>query len=242
MAKITRGISFSDGEQVTPTKLNNLINTATLGNVSASDLGVNVRTFFYGSSAPPISQGTIWYDTTPGSEGLKYAFISPSSGSVAGYCYLMPRREAYFWTESAVSAGMPLIVARTSFAISGLHAKVYDGLALPSVWYYSAHTGGSWAYPYVVVSMESVAVAGNPVKCAWAGLIPAWTGGSDVTAANMFLVNIENNNLSFQNAASGAVPQRQMVIGTVLHNTSNPTFSAPNFLLWGTGCVHEDIV
>jgi hypothetical protein len=237
MATITRGYSFVDGEQVSPSKLNQLVNGAVLSGVEASELDDGLMPYFYSDSSPGLTHGRLWFDTTPGQEGMKYAFVSPSNASVAGWCYLTPRREAYFWTNSAVSAGQPLCISRTQFAVTGLHARIFDGLFFPTVWAYSAHSGGSWAYPSWVVATEA-APADSPVRCAWIGAVPVWTGSSDLTAGNPLFVNVQSNNLSWKN---GAPSQRSLVLGSVLHSTSNPTAAAVAALFWGA-CAHQDIV
>lgn len=180
MSDFTRGNTFASDDKVTPAGLNSLVESATVTNVSLSELGVSFKSIFYSDVDPGVTDGRIWYDTTAGQEGLKYAFISPSNASVAGWLYATPRREAYYWADTSVSVGSPLFIAHRNNTETQLAAHAYDGLMLLKAYLVTGSTDATGSGPVLVVSQESRTGAG-PVKCAWAGLIPADTFNSQVT-------------------------------------------------------------
>jgi hypothetical protein len=184
MAEFTRGRTFSNGEQLSPAKLNSLINNATLGSVTADDLGTALLPYSYGDTAPACTGAHIWYDTTAGSEGLKYAFVSTNL-SIASWLYATPRREGIYWVNEAVSLGTPLFVFQKGSENAGVGWRTYDGVNLPMVFRCTAR---SQITPQAVVAMESVSGAG-PVKCAWTGIIPADTLGSQVSIGDLLYID-----------------------------------------------------
>jgi hypothetical protein len=187
MATITRGYNFQDGEQLTPGKMNDLVDLATITDVTLSDFGSALQAFNWGDADPGVSPGGIWYDTGA-DPGCKFAFVSPSNASISDWLYATPRREAIYWTESSVSLGTPMMLYRRGFEEGGAGFKVYDGALLPTVWEQAGSASASELSPYLVIAMESVG-NGSPVKCAWAGLVPAWTHESQVTQT--FLAQID---------------------------------------------------
>lgn len=182
MATFSRGYTFGSAEQLTPQKMNQLINDGSLSNITEADIGGDFAFYYHGDTAPSVSMSPgVWYDTTPGSEGLKYYYWSPSNASISSWLYATPRREAYYYCSSPVSMGTPLFVFKSDSA----GWSDYDGLSLPTVWLAGDR---SELTPAVVVAMESVAAAG-PVKCAWSGIVPADTFGSQVSLGDLLYVD-----------------------------------------------------
>jgi hypothetical protein len=170
MANLTRSLVLTSGERLTPAKLNALITGTTVTNVTPADLGADFGTYSYGDTAPGFTNVTpLWYDTTAGSEGMKYAFLSPSNVSIAAWCYLIPRREAIYWATTHVSLGAPLFFLGEQDSNDQVF-QTYDGAILPKVQPVSSEV--ETRLPGVV-AMESVNGPG-PVKCAWAGIVPVW--------------------------------------------------------------------
>lgn len=182
MATFTRGYSFGSTEQLTPAKMNQLINDGSLADISEADIGGDFAFYHHGDTAPSVSMSPgVWYDTTPGQEGLKFYHWSPSNASLSAWLYATPRREAYYYCSSPVSMGTPLFVSKVNEA----GWSDYDGLSLPTVWLAGDREEIT---PTVVVAMESVAQAG-PIKCAWTGVIPADTFGSQVSLGDLLYID-----------------------------------------------------
>lgn len=200
MANFTRGTTFASDAKLTPAGLNALVEAATVTDVSLSELGADFRSMFYGNSDPGLTNARIWYDTTAGQEGLKYAYVSPSNASVAAWLYATPRREAIYWCNTAVSVGSPLMLGRRSDLETSVALHLFDGLGLMKVYTASGSTGATEASPVVVVAMESRSDAG-PLRCAWAGLIPADTFSSNVT--QHFPIFIDHHNASKFTSVAG---------------------------------------
>lgn len=180
MSDFTRGNTFAADETVSPGNLNALVENATVTNISLSELGAAFKAIFYTDTDPGVTSARVWYDTTAGQAGLKYGFVSPSTASVAGWLYATPRREAYYWAATAVSVGSPLFVARADDVESEMAAHFFDGLALLKVYPAAGSTAATETSPALVIATESV-TGGNPVKCAWAGLVPFNTADSNVS-------------------------------------------------------------
>lgn len=182
MATFSKGYTFKTTEQLSPAKMNSLINDGSLGDITEDDIGGDFGFYSHGDTAPSVSMApSVWYDTTPGAEGLKYNYWSPSNASISAWLYATPRREAYYYCSSPVSMGTPLFV----FKVGEAGWSDYDGLSLPTVWLAGDR---SEITPACVVAMESVAAAG-PVKCAWSGIIPADTFGSQVSLGDLLYVD-----------------------------------------------------
>ena len=227
MAQITPGYLFFPGEQVSPQKLNDTVDLATLGGIPQSAFGTTTKFFSYGSTRPTLTLGAIHYDTTAGLEGLVYAFVSPSNASVSSWLYAMPRRECMCWTNSACSFGTPLFLGLPNHIAAGPEFKIYDGLSMPMVWMYS---GASGADPALVVALESKTAAG-PIKCCWSGILPDLMvlggAGSGASAGSPLFVDYASGG-GFK---CGAPTPRSIVVGV---NTLNgPT--AAGAILWGNG-------
>lgn len=168
---ITPGFSFTSGEKVTPGKLHDLVDTCTAGDIPRSEISLgDVTEPSYGTDRPTCAPPRIHYDTTPGLEGLYFAWSSGSNASVCGWLCAMPRRECYCWAASAASAYTP-VYPRIPHDAAGDYRygiKDYDGTIFPFVW---PHPGGSGPHDNVFLTLESVD-ADKPVKCMWAGLVP----------------------------------------------------------------------
>lgn len=187
MARFVRNTELRDGAKITPGNLTALVGSASVEDIALSDLDSSLRQLYHGPTAPSLTMGTIWYDTTSGQEGLKYAWLTPSSGSLSGFLYATPRREAFYWAATTVSVGAPCFLYRDGAAEAGVHLHEYDGTFLPILHQYFA--ASTQPAPTVVIPMESRVGAG-PVKAAWAGLVPAWTNASRVTAGDILYINL----------------------------------------------------
>lgn len=185
MAKLTRGITFANNERLTPAKLNNLINQTVLNDIQSSDFDADFQTYYYGPSAPGVTLGRCWYDTTSGSEGLKFAFLSASNASVKGWLHAFPRREAYYWCATSCSLGTPLFVGSRKYEtdLTDRQWTLYDGSIFPNVTPLPASASAEGLSPAMVVAMESRTGSG-PVKAAWCGLIPADVSTAAPSARN----------------------------------------------------------
>lgn len=186
MADITRGHTFNDGDRLTPDNLNALVNSSQVKNIASTELGSGLVLPVWGASAPSLIGGRMWFDTTSGQEGLKYAFVSPSNASISGYCYATPRREAYFWAATTVSMGAPLFLgAPRQFTDSRGYIE-YDGVLLPIA--APAHAADPFSItPALVVATESGGP--GPIRCAWSGLIPALIFGSGASLGSTLSID-----------------------------------------------------
>jgi hypothetical protein len=229
---ITLGQTFHQGDRVSPGSLNDLVDTATVSQFVVTDFSSAISFPSYGSTRPGISLAALHYDTTPGLEGLVYAWKTPSNASLSDWLYAFPRRECYCWANSAISAGTPVFIGRPHPA--GVEFNVYDGAILPFVWQYSANSGPDAAF---FITLESVTF-NKPVKCMWSGLVPdtlpllrsALSGAS--IASPLFV------NYALPGELLAGLPtSRNIVFGV---NTLNST-TARGALIWGGGGVIEDL-
>jgi len=188
MSDFTRGYTFEPDEKLSPGKLNQLIENATVSNITAAELGPDFSRIFYTNADPGCTYARIWYDTLPGHEGLKYSFVSPSNASICGWLYATPRREGYYWAETSVSNGTPCFVGSTFTVENWVAYHKYDGTALLKIHPAVGSTTASEATPALVVTTESRSGAG-PVRAAWAGLINANTHQSQVTFGNPIFID-----------------------------------------------------
>lgn len=191
MADITRGRTFRTGEKLTPARLNSLIEQATVTNIASAELGSAFRSMFYSDTDPGATHGRIWFDTTAGAEGLKYAWLSPSNASIADWLYATPRREAYYYAATRVSLGSPLFIGNPQDLTDEMAIEKYDGAGLLKVYPAAGSTAATDISPALVVAMESVTEAG-PIKCAWAGLVPLLTQDSQATLGNPFFTDVRD--------------------------------------------------
>lgn len=179
MLSLQAGYSFTNGEKVTPAKLHALIDSAAITGLSASHFANSstCQILYYGPTAPSPYLGRLWYDTTPGSEGLKYAFVSPSNASISAWLYRTPRLECMcLLASSAVSQGATLFIPHT--LVGQPSTAVYDGLVLPLVEQVANATFPGSAY---FVAAESAQGLGSAVKCIAMGPAPNTVFGNTVT-------------------------------------------------------------
>jgi hypothetical protein len=188
VSNFTRGNTFASDAVVTPAGLNDLVEAATVTNVSLDELGADFKSIFYGSTDPGITNARIWYDTTAGIEGLKYAFVSPSNASIAGWLYATPRREAYYWASTTVSIGSPMVIGRYNDVETQMALHLFDGLALMKTYPVAGSTVATDVNTAWVVAQEARVGAG-PVRCAWAGLIAADTFSSNISQSNPLYID-----------------------------------------------------
>ena len=222
MPAITLGFSFVNGQKVSPTDLHRLVDEAAIGQFANSDFSGNVQYFTYGPTRPSLVRGAAHYDTTAGLEGMYFAFVSASNGSVSGWLCATPRRECYCWAATNVSAGMPVFLGRPHIFGEGRDYTIYDGMIFPTAWTYSGASGADAAY---WITLES-AGTDQPVKCMWAGLLPSGLLGiSAPSDTNPLYVNVASSG----QLASGAPTSRSVPIGI-------------GSILWGSGAAIVDWV
>lgn len=232
-AQFTPGYIFEETEEVSPTKLNNLVDLATLTGLGVSEFGGGTAGILvYGSTAPPLERGKLWYDTNAGSEGLKFAWVSATNGSVSKWLYATPRRDTLVWTNTAVSMGMPLFIGRPGFRHIGNEFIVFDGSIFPMA---SSHQGASGADPMMVIPVEH-ASASRPVQCAWAGFVKGIFGNSPLTGGNRVHTRFDNP----QQFRDDTIPSRGMTWG-IQHLSTAAAVSDVPFTLWGFGPAYEDL-
>jgi hypothetical protein len=230
---ISLGRSFVSGEQLTPTKLNELVDTATISGFTAGDFNLaSVQFFTYGNTRPSLSRGAVHYDTTAGLEGIIFGFLSASAGSVSSWLYGTPRREVMCFTHTACSAYTPMFMGKPN-NVSTQEYIVFDGCAFPQVWQYSTSSGPDAA---LFVTLESAA-ASKFVKCMWTGILPdavLLSGAASRASVGSPLFVDYSDGGAFK---AGAPTKRELVFGV---NTLNGT-SGAGAILWGFGPAIEDL-
>lgn len=231
---ITLGRAFSNGEQLTPTKFNQLVDLATITGLVPADFDLSSLQFFtYGPTRPTLMRGAAHYDTTSGLEGMVFAFVSASSASVSTWLYATPRRESMCWASSAISAYTPVFVGKPNSISSSSEYTVFDGTLFTNVWQYSGASGPDSAQ---FVTVESTP-GGAPVKCAWAGMLPdalLLNGASSGASAGSPLFVDYTDPGAFK---AGAPTPKQLIFGVNTRNVS----SGAGSLLWGPGAAIENI-
>lgn len=230
---VTLGRSFINGEQLTPTKLNELVDTATVSGFALNDFNLGSLQFYtYGNTRPSLSRGAIHYDTTAGMEGIVFAFLSASNGSVSAWLYGLPRRELMCFTHTAVSAFTPMFLGKPN-NVSTQEGIIFDGCIFPQVWQYSTSSGPDAA---LFVTLESAA-ASKFVKCMWTGVLPdavILNGAASGASVGSPLFIDYSNGGAFK---AGQPTPRELIFGV---NTLNgPT--GRGGILWGFGCAIEDL-
>lgn len=254
MVQITRGYSFGDTEEVSPTKLNNLIDLATLTGLGYTNFAGSgqAAVFAYGATEPTRQRGLIWYDTTPGSEGCKFAIMSPSNASLSKWLRAMPAREGVYWTMSGASLGYPMFLYRGgqggpvsgylapatvpgagASAALGTDYVTFDGLQIPCIWRFDSSSGMTAA---MVIPTENV-VGPGPVVCAWSGLVRCQFSNNPLAVNDPVYTALTNS----QVFTSGTPAAKANVWGVQMEAWSqagSPAF--PTVLLWGTGPAIED--
>jgi|SRR5262245_16647179 len=237
--QVTLGQHFAQDEQVTPEKLNNLVDLATITNIPLADVLTGpVVPAFYGSTAPTLRRGQMWYDTTPGYEGFKYAFLSASNSSVSKWLYRTPHWDGIFWADSGATLGCPQYLAPADRPSSGNLWVLYDGHMFPRMVppLPASNPSGSDSLA-CVIPLESVA-ASRPCVCAIVGMAPG-NFLSTITAGHVVISSYTPtgflggfHSLPFNRSSFlglGAAP-----IG------SNPGVSFPSWLFLGV--THQDSI
>lgn len=208
MSDFTRGFTFETDEKLTPSKLNLLVDQGTVTGIDLDELGPELSSIFYTDTDPGATIARMWYDTTSGSEGQKFAYCTPSNASVCDWLYATPRREGYFFAPTSVSFGTPLFIGRRNDMDTGVGLQsaitIFDGAPMPRVFPASGNASFTGIQAGLVVALQSVSGA-QPVKCAWAGIVPAETFTSGTSQANPLYVSYgENRSLLFR--ADAPVP------------------------------------
>lgn len=191
------GYRFTQGEQVTPTKLNQMVDLAQIINIPGSEVVLTPnKELSYGGATPALERGRVHYDTTPGYEGLKYAFVSASSASVARWLYRTPHVDGVFWAASGSTLGLPQILA--GFA-KPFPAQLYDGCLFPLIHPLLGVASGSSLSDnlQLLIPLEGRSSPG-PVACAIMGLVPGVFGATPASLGLLFLdstdpTSIRNN-------------------------------------------------
>lgn len=231
MPTITLQPPLSPGDQLSPTRLHNLVDNAVISGFTASEIGVASSGYSIGAPRPTLALGRLHYDTTSGLEGLYAAFLSASSASVSGWLCATPRRECYCWAASSVSLGTPVFIGKP--APVGPQYTLYDGHVFPNVWMYTGASGPDAAF---FITLESV-TANKPVKCMWAGLTPPTlnllNSSSGASIASPLFVNYA----SPAQLNSGVPSALNFIFGVALGN--DPT--GRSGLVWGGGPAIERI-
>lgn len=235
---VTPGYRFDQDEKLTPTKLNNLVDLATITNIPSDQIvGSGARPPVYGSVAPSLTRAQIWYDTTPGFEGLKYAFISASNASVAKWMYRTPHWDGIFWADSGATLGVPQVIFANSNQF-GLFVQRFDGMMFPRiqpVWSSSTPTNGLLGA--FVIPMESV-TAGKPCVCAMMGYVPGVFNTNITSPSNVYASGFTPS--SFDTFANGVPRAQSYVLGT----SAAPAGAIPGVTLASwlfLGLMHMDL-
>lgn len=236
---VTPGYRFDQDEKVSPTKLNNLVDLATVTNIPQDQvISGGGRPPVYSSTAPTLQRGQIWYDTTPGFEGLKYAFISASNASVSKWLYRTPHWDGIFWADSGATLGVPQVLFANSNLTGGLYIIRYDGMMFPRMQPpFSSSTPTAGLTGAWVIPMESVTPS-NPCVCAQLGYVPGVFNAAITAPANVFASGFTPSRLDTY--ALGSPIARSYVLGT----SAAPAGSIPGVTLASwlfLGCMHMDL-
>lgn len=240
MAHLTKGYTFSEGEQLTPEKMNTLLNNAGVTEISGADLTVEGSALRYGPTVPSVSPGLLWYSTTAGHQGLYFGSRSSSNASVSGWIGLMPRREVFVMATTTVSFGNPLFIGPRPGDDNERFAR-YDGsFFLYGIPFYNRDEsifGTSNTVPPggALISMESRMGCGI-VRAAWAGIVPAPTPGTNVSLGHVFSVNIAD-----PETPRNFITAQSNVLGVALQNAPNTGTSEAPWLMWGGPGLFTDI-
>lgn len=131
MATIATGKTFTAGEEVTHTDLNNAVNSATISGITVADLDSGLSAVTSAATAPTgPSEGDLWYDST--NDWLRI-YIGTS------WCVVGPTRwEAMFTLATGISAteGIGFMVdtgnAGKLTTLSG-NSQIYVGTAAETI-------------------------------------------------------------------------------------------------------------
>ena len=239
---ITPGYSFTVNEKVTPDKLNKLVDLATYTGVSVSEVvSSGGRCLDYGSVAPTLERGHIWFDTTPGFEGLKSAFLTASNASFARWLYRTPHWDGVFWAESGATYGIPQFLGGFDNWKNGYYNfQLFDGHAFPRI--VPANPAAGEVLPFnnlvCVVPLESRSDPG-PVVAAIGGLVPGVFDKSTITLGSFVCVPNVSPGLftTFQNTGPAV---RSLLLGIVMSTAASPS-SNPSWLKWVTPAVEDNV-
>lgn len=230
-ARITPGYHFGPFEQVTPTKLNNMVDLATIDQIPATDIFGSSQCVppVFGGATPALHAGQLHYDTTPGFEGLKWAFVSASNGSVARWLYRTPHLDGIFWAASGATQGSPQVIASY---IRPIAFQIFDGHAFPIIVPLLTNNSAPSLSDCLetVIPLESRAAAG-PVVAAMRGIVPgkfidAITGNG--------LVYISSYSPTAMKTAAFPAVNRSLLLGNSPAPASGvPGVTLPSWLLLG---------
>lgn len=225
------GYQFSAEEQVTPTKLNRMVDLATVYNIPATEFtGGGFQPLAYGSVTPTLARGVIHYDTTPGYEGLKYAFVSASNASVARWLYRTPHFDGIFWAVSGATMALPQVLAAF---IKPACFNIYDGNWFPYIHpLLGAASHASLSDNcQVLIPLESRADPG-PVACAMLGLVPGAFAATPVSGGLIYINSFDPVGLA---TALNTLPvNRSIVVGLGAYPAALPSATNPSWLFAGT--------
>lgn len=232
-ARIIPGYHFGQNEQVSPAKLNRILDLAQIVDIPIADVvPATSKELVYGGSTPALERGRIHYDITPGFEGLKWAFISASFASISRWLYRTPHLDGIFWADSGATYGLPQYIAG-HVAWTGCFFKLYDGCIFPRV--LPAEPASDPIVPHnlgMVIPLESRTSPG-PIAAAVRGIVPGvWLG----TAASNGMVYSSSYTPTGFNAVVDTIPVNQSAIFGVLSAPPGgvPGITLPSWLYWGT--------
>jgi len=227
-ATATPGYIFEATEKVTPAKLNALVDNATISGIPSSEVIVAPnKELTYGGSVPALEKGRIHYDTTPGFEGLKFAFVSASNASVARWLYRTPHFDGIFWADSGASMGAPQYLAGH---VRPICWQAFDGHLFPRIQPALPSSAPSQVDSLqMVVPLESVG-ASRPVVCAILGLVPGKFLTTPLTGRIVY--SSSYTPMGFD-AAVNAIPVNRSVIHGMSFPGGSPDVTLPSWILTG---------
>jgi hypothetical protein len=227
-AHATPGYVFTADEKVTPDKLNALVDNATISGIPATEvIQAPNKELTYGGAVPALEIGRIHYDTTPGFEGLKYAFATASNASFARWLYRTPHFDGVFWADSGASVGAPQFLAGH---VRPICWQAFDGHLFPRIQpALSASAPSQCDSLQIVIPLESVA-ASNPVVCAIMGIVP---GKFLTTPLTGRIVYTSSYTPSGFNAAVNAIPTNRSVIQGMSFPGNDPGVTLASWILTG---------
>jgi hypothetical protein len=224
----TPGYIFTADEKVTPDKLNALVDNAFVTNLTAAEIvSPPNKELTYGGAVPALEIGRIHYDTTPGFEGLKYAFATASNASFARWLYRTPHFDGVFWADSGASVGAPQFLAGH---VRPLCWKAFDGHLFPRIQPALPSSAPTVCDSMqIVIPLESVG-ASNPVVCAILGLVPGKFLNPPLTGGIVYASSYTPTGFD---AVTDTVPVNRSVIYGTSFSGNSPGVTLSSWILTG---------
>lgn len=136
MANFLTGTTFGSTEQVTNTKLHNIVNNASISNILASELSNNILSSLASSSGKLLPQNMFALGTPATNASLidisQFTAINLFHSTYATLATFINARRGQEFTLIAQQASFPAILDTGSFKLAGnwIPAKQYDNLSL----------------------------------------------------------------------------------------------------------------